>query len=228
MNLRSHSRRRRAQRFMFVDTETTGLPDRRGLPYGVDAPYTDLARYDGCRIVQIAVLITDGDLSVIAEENYVVRAEGFVVPPSAYHRITQNISQRDGVPIGTVADVLLRHLRGGAGGGGVSHVLAHNAAFDLPVIKAEMLRAGRRDVIAALDACTTVCTMHLTKQAVGILRNGTVKPPRLQELYEFATGKAMENAHDALWDIRQTREAVAALVGRGVIAICGVTASTSS
>lgn len=64
-------------------------------------------------------------------------------------------------------------------------VVAHNIAFDMSVLKSELLRANRKDLIAILDSKQHVCTMV---EAVKLSRN--VRLPKL-ETSRFAQKRNM-------------------------------------
>ena len=44
---------------LFLDTETSGLPDTRNLRWGVYPNYKDKDKYSNARIVQFSMLLTD-------------------------------------------------------------------------------------------------------------------------------------------------------------------------
>ena len=78
-------------------------------------------------------------------------------------------------------------------------VVAHNATFDMKMIKAEVMRLGRNDhmrVCPWLDTCYYGYQLCQGKQA-----NGRAKYPTLSELYFKVKGKEPEKVHDAAADV---------------------------
>ena len=57
--------------------------------------------------------------------------------------------------------------------------------------------------------------MVLTKPHVKATdKNGKLKNPKLSELYEFATGRPMENAHDSLHDTRNLHSSIVEIASK--------------
>ena len=50
---------------LFFDVETTGLPIRGNLPYGINPVYNKLESYNNARIVQITIMLCDENLNEI-------------------------------------------------------------------------------------------------------------------------------------------------------------------
>ncbi len=112
---------------VIFDTETTGLPKTRG------RPYNDLDNWP--RIVEIAWQIF-GKTEI---KSYLIRPNGFTIPAeaSAIHGITTEQASGEGVDIKEALTLFLADVRA------CGTIVAHNLkGFDLPVVRAEMLRAG--------------------------------------------------------------------------------------
>jgi len=186
---------------LVVDTETTGLPQRP--PWGscTDPVPQDLEMYDGVRIVSIAWIVRDlGSGADLGEGYYVVKPEGFVVPLEAteVHGITHAYAEEHGKPLGWVLDRLKEDVeRHGAG-----LLVAHNLAFDIRVIKSELYRADRMDVMKAIKGMQPICTMRRSRV---VMRCD--KMPKLVELYAHCfPEREMPHAHNALHDARHCCE----------------------
>lgn len=133
--------------FVF-DTETTGLPPRNADP-------SHYRLWDGCRIVQIAWHIYDERGHLEESACYYVKPT-FVIPPqsTAIHGITQEIAERDGIPLWKMLQIVHEKLRG------VSCIVAHNLEFDLKVLLSEFARMSDMEGYHALEGKQRVCTMR--------------------------------------------------------------------
>ena len=54
-----------------IDTETTGLPKSRG--FGHTPSYTELDKYNECRMVQIAWIICDNDGNIKSQKSFLIQ-----------------------------------------------------------------------------------------------------------------------------------------------------------
>ena len=83
--------------YLIFDTETTGLPKNW------NAPATNIHNWP--RLVQIAWLIFDKLENQVESKNFIIRPDGFVIPPAAtqVHGITMEKAQKEGDQL---ADVL--------------------------------------------------------------------------------------------------------------------------
>ena len=184
---------------LILDVETTGLPGKATSTVDALSGYRDLTRFDSARIVQMSMMLCDSSLNEVQFHDFVVKADGFHIHNSSFHGITNEMSQLHGVAFTDVARVLEGLLDCG-----VTDIVAHNAAFDLNVIKSELCRYGLDDIIHKLDGTHTVCTMKGTKNLVGAKMAGTrkaLKFPSLGELYTFTFRKNIQNAHNSKYDV---------------------------
>jgi hypothetical protein len=180
-----------------LDTETTGLPDRVGLQWGQTHPYTAIERYNSCRLVQLCIVVTDEAFVTKEKFNWIIDA-GVHVPNPEFHGVTDAIVAERGISVAEMADRLDAILRQGVGS-----ICAHNAAFDMNVIRSELFRANKIESIRQLDAVPIFCSMQKTTDIVCIPLKGRrhgFKPPTLAELYVKTTGKRLENAHNCVYD----------------------------
>jgi DNA polymerase-3 subunit alpha len=152
-------------KILILDTETTGLPPRNTNP----AMYT---KWDMCRVVQIAWHIYDqhGNLE---EKVCMLVKPTFQIPESstAIHGITQEMAEKEGVPMWKVLDMLGARLPR------ISHLVAHNLEFDRKVILSEMARYNDMEMYNVFNSVTGVCTM-LTNTLPG------QRWPKLVDLYK--------------------------------------------
>lgn len=171
--------------FIVFDTETTGLPTSR-----FANPETNVANWNSCRLVQIAWCVYDGSGSVIEDYVAIVKPKDFIIPPSNYHFITHDIAMKKGKAAKTVLNNFVKVIEKYPG----CILIAHNYKFDHDVVVSEMARLKMNSGIKTINESNNHCTMiNLT--------TGGRKYISLGEAYRNATGKSLENAHDALVDV---------------------------
>jgi DNA polymerase III epsilon subunit-like protein len=189
---------------LFLDTETTGLPDTHNLRWGVYPYYKKLDKYSNARIVQFSMLITDNKFKFIDVKDYIIKREGFDITNKEFHGITNEISDELGVSFDTVAvEIFYENLKN------VSHIIAHNVAFDIGVIKSELYRRNHQYIIDEIDKKTLLCTMKHMKPILKIINQyGNYKNPSLNEIYKFNFNKDVENAHNSLYDVYNLHKVV--------------------
>lgn len=195
-------------KILFFDTETTGLP------VNFYEPYTNIENWT--RLVQLSWITEDTDTKEKKENDFIIRPEGFTIPDAAakIHNITTEIAERDGVNLRAalsdfVQDMLLADL-----------LVAHNIEFDKNVICSEIYRTaiklmGEKELLLEFGFRIqnyfmnkrSICTMKLGTNYTKIkTAGGDYKWPKLIELYRHFFGRDFEGQHDALDDIRATRE----------------------
>ena len=189
---------------LFIDTETSGLPDTRNLRWGVYPDYKDLEKYDSARIVQFSILITDTKFKYEDVKDYIIKRENFEITNGEFHGITNEISDTVGVDFNTIAaEIFYEMLKK------TTHIVAHNVGFDVGVIKAELYRRKLQYIIDELDKKTLLCTMKHMKPILKIINQyGNYKNPSLNEIYKFNFKKDVENAHNSLYDVYNLHQVV--------------------
>jgi DNA polymerase III epsilon subunit-like protein len=189
---------------LFLDTETSGLPDTHNLRWGVYPYYKKLDKYSNARIVQFSMLITDNKFKFIDVKDYIIKREGFEITNEKFHGITNDISDEFGVSFDTVAvEIFYENLQK------VSHIIAHNVAFDIGVIKSELYRRNLQFIIDEIDKKTLLCTMKHMKPILKIINQyGNYKNPSLNEIYKYNFNKDVENAHNSLYDVYNLHKVV--------------------
>jgi DNA polymerase III epsilon subunit-like protein len=180
-------------RVIFFDTETTGLPRRRGVSALEDRTvWPDL--------VTISWQVYEGK-DMIRKESYIVKPSGFEIPLESvkFHGITTEMAEYSGIPLKIVltifaADVMASDL-----------IIAHNLDFDKNVIfHAFKWRLGQ-DV----DWWPTreFCSLQKAKDEMKLpSKYGTpsdpYKMPGLDELWTDTFGSPPPpNAHSAERDV---------------------------
>jgi DNA polymerase-3 subunit epsilon len=172
---------------LFFDTETTGIPRN------YRAPASDLNNWP--RLVQIAWLLADDTGVELASAEYIIKPEGFEIPPEAarIHGITTEMAFREGLEIKSVLDQVMADLEK------VSRLVAHNIDFDEKILGAELLRAGH---LNAVETKTRVCTMRSATDFCRLPGQYGYKWPKLEELHHKLFDEALQGAHRALVDVR--------------------------
>ena len=191
-----------------IDFETTGLVDIAGLPYGQFPPYENMEKYKNARAVQFTMMLCNEKFEEIQLTDCIVKVD-FPIPNAHFHGITDEISARKGIPFATIAELLSANLKR------VNHVIAHNAAFDLAILKSELYRHGFTSILEELKKKEVLCTMKHTAPIVNIRRGRHIKDPRLGELYRFVFNEEMKDAHNSEFDVRNLHKAIKALYDSG-------------
>lgn len=173
-------------RYLFFDTETTGLPKN------FRAPYTDVDNWP--RIVQLSWLISENS-TVLKESDNIIKVD-FPIPveSSNVHGITNEVSQAKGRDILLVLQDFLKDVAQS------DALICHNLSFDMNVLKAELLRNQLDPEIAK----KTFCTMKSSVDFCQLPGQYGFKWPKLEELYHILFQEKLENAHDAMVDVKAT------------------------
>jgi DNA polymerase-3 subunit alpha len=183
---------------LFIDTETIGLPVTKNLnlKWGEYPCYTLLNRYDSARIVQLSYMITDNKFNELEIHDYIIKKEKFDIANSQFHGITNEISINKGIDFDKAFDIFYENLKS------VTHIVAHNIAFDINVIKSELYRRDKMHIIEEINKKELLCTMKHCKGILKIINQyGRHKNPSLKEIYKFAFDKELENAHNSKYDV---------------------------
>lgn len=176
---------------LILDTDTTGL--------AMCSNYKNLYRYNNCRIVQLSYMLCDEDFNCINMYDTIIKANGFKIFNSYIHGITDSIA-KTGNDFIKEAKIFMIALKK------VSHIIAHNAPFDMNVIKSELYRHNLLDIIEELNKKEVICTMRTTKNIANIkaktkLGKTYIKMPKLNELFSNIVGEELQNAHNSKYDV---------------------------
>lgn len=172
--------------FLFIDTETTGLPRAGVQP----------------RIVSVAWVIADSAGVERIERALIVRPDGFRIPEEAsrIHGITTERARAEGVPLAEALDA----LAGDVGTHRPTAVVAHNLPFDRPIIDAEYGRLGRPSPLQGLRG---ICTVALSQ------RRWPGQSATLANVHRRLLGTDMAEQHEARADVRACRLVYFGLLG---------------
>lgn len=188
--------------YLFFDTETTGIPS------DYHAPTSNLSNWP--RLVQLSWITTDKDCNIIAQNNFIIYPEGFVIPSDAVrlHGITTDIAKEQGEPLDVVIDKFMKDFNA------ATTIIGHNIAFDKKIIGAELIRLGQKDIMNSKRA---LCTMEIGTNYCKIPGYHGYKWPRLQELHKKLFGYEFEDAHNSMSDVTVTLKCFKEMRKRGLI-----------
>ena len=173
--------------YLFVDTETTGLPD----------DYNSLSSYRDVRLVQIAWIIYDSAGRKLSKRDFIVKPDGFEIPESStkIHKISNSFAISCGKSLTKVLVEFNNALRS------CTHIVAHNLSFDYNVLLSEFNRVR---ISTNIQNLTKVCTKESTTDYCGIVTSRGYKWPSLSELYKKIFHEEIVEAHNAVVDIEAT------------------------
>ena len=179
-------------KLLFIDTETTGRPK------SYSAPISDLDNWP--RLVEVAWLVgsenENREVTLGKPTTCVVMPDGFRIPWDAVkiHGITTADALETGEPLEQVLSMLRQAIQD------ADRIVAHNVSFDVPVLRAEFLRAMLDD---PLEKKVTVCTMQDLTDWCQIPDpcGGGWKFPNLMELHVKLFGRKFRGAHHAENDV---------------------------
>lgn len=175
--------------FVF-DLETTGLPLRRK-----NLSYKDLDVYDNARIVSIAWRLIETDTDEELTNNYfIVKPNAFEIPIEAtnIHGISTEMAEREGVTLNYVMDRVNVDITR------CCTLVAHNIYFDINVLRSELFRMKRYNMINKTYAKNIFCTMMQSR------RQGVVcKISTLAKTYAalFEDEGELQKTHNAFYDV---------------------------
>lgn len=183
--------------FLFVDTETSGLPKNWEAPYGSKGwPY----------VVQIAWIICSADGAEIKRENHYIENIDFKIKKSAQkiHHITSEFLEENGEDKRNVMTKLAADLRQYQ-----PLVVGHFIELDVHMINAAFFRLSMENPIKNLQR---FCTMKASAKYVW---NPSFKYLKLNRFYKTLFNKRPEHLHNALNDASLCAEIFFELIKRG-------------
>jgi DNA polymerase III epsilon subunit-like protein len=169
--------------YIAFDFETSGLPKGR-------KPVTQetLGQYDTCRAVSLSAARFSSKGRLVDTFDAMILPTDFTISPGsiAIHGITEDMARSRGRPFLQVFTDFMTFI-----GPRTKTIVAHNAKFDVSVLRSEMLR---HDVdLSLIEELNFRCTLELYRERF-------LKPIRLGVLYEDIFGEQFEDAHNSLAD----------------------------
>jgi DNA polymerase-3 subunit alpha len=194
--------------FIF-DVETTGLPCKGIQSNGLN--YTNLSKYDTCRMVQISYIVVDKELNIIHKDNHIIQCGDFRIRNGHFHGITEQISREHGITIAELYWRLTYIFKD------ITHIYAHNASFDINVLRSELYRYGFLDLCDRISNTTTLCTIQISRPILNLkcANINRIKAPTLEELFKYTNGGIITNAHNAEYDTLHLYMSIVGLVKSG-------------
>lgn len=174
---------------LVFDTETTGFAKGGVQP----------------RIIQIAWAVYSLSGELLSSRSSLVMPDGWEVPMEKFW-IENGHSTIRCMESGVEINLLLDHLLNDISHYDISHIVAHNLAFDIPVLAAEMNRLR----LVSDKKLKKICTMKSSESLFG-------KWPKLIQLYTYLFNKGFEGEHDAMSDVNACAECFFELVKRNII-----------
>lgn len=169
------------------DTETTGLPDFKKQATDPCQPH----------IVSLAAKLFDDKRDVVAEINFIIKPEGYVIPKemSDIHGITQEKAEKYGIKMGTALKLYLLMCDK------AELLVFHNYPFDEKMIRRDLHHCGMIAEAEAYRARKNFCTMKATTNIVRIPGRAGFKWPKLIEAHQHFFGCGFDDAHTAMADV---------------------------
>lgn len=181
-------------RYLFIDTETTGL----------DVRYHHL--------VQVAWILTDQKDTPITSGNFIIQPQGFSVPVSAsrIHGITNRKAIAEGRPLREVLRLLSYSFDA------ATAIVGHNPAFDLGFLydAAEETGICLQEGLCVYDTSDQGTAFCKLPSSSGHYQYRT---PSLTDLHQILFGYPFKGAHDALADTEAARRCFWGLVQKKYI-----------
>ncbi|MNY28774.1 DNA polymerase III PolC [compost metagenome] len=106
--------------------------------------------------------------------------------------------EKEGVPISEVLPLIVEEINK------ADIIVAHNSAFDMPVLKCEMIRYGFKAKNSPVEICTMKSSVDYCK--IPHANGRGYKWPQLGELYKLLFSEDMGLAHDAFADTTAARK----------------------
>ncbi|MDZ7292871.1 MAG: 3'-5' exonuclease [candidate division KSB1 bacterium] len=172
-------------RYLFLDTETDGLPNKREQPH----------------LVSLTWCIVRPDGIVEKMENHIIRPDGFFIS----HEVTKihGIFHNDALQFGKPCKEVLQRLVRDISFLKEVTIVGHNVKFDLDILKAEL---ARHQIFLDFGHLSVICTMRTTTPYCKLpkRRGKGFKWPTLQELHFFLFGYNFGIAHSSKADVEAT------------------------
>ncbi len=189
--------------FLFLDTETTGLPKK----------WSDNPK-EWPRIIQLAWRLHDTSGKLLFKASSLIKPDGWVVPNEKFWidaGLTQERNEKEGVAIDLVLNEFI-YLRKQ-----YKYLVGHNINFDRKILRGEIMRLGNTDEFTNEYLCTMMKgTKHCAIPQVG---RGGLKWPTLSELHMKLFGTEAQEMHDAGNDLEITAKCFFEMLRLGIITL---------
>ena len=207
---------------VFIDTETTGLPEKNPLDRSTFYTPEMYEKYDKARMIEIACALYElnehnSAMFHIKSFSSIIVPNGFTIENDSLHGISTARAMKYGKPLSEVLKILYYDFFNQA-----DEVIGHNVSFDMNILLSECYRMshdsrnhapfqGTRNSVRCLNIkyealserlkeISTKCTMKMGRKILNLS-----KFPKLTELYSFFNNKHITyQNHRAMEDIQWT------------------------
>ena len=189
--------------FLFLDTETTGLPKSSS---------NDLEKWP--RVVQLAWSLYDRDGNRESLNSFIIYPTDFTIPPSSarIHGITTDRAKTEGISLYMVLPQFSADVEK------AETIIAHNLDFDLPIINTEFLRCKLGTNLSEKQKFCTMKTPGIVSWCKIPKASGYgCKWPTLTELYLLLFQEEFTGSHNAGADVEACAKCFFELRKRGII-----------
>ena len=185
-------------KYLFIDTETTGLPK--------DDSLSPMVTDNWPRLVSFAYILCD-ERDIVDRGYFIIKPNKFIIPieSTKIHGITTAEAVSKGIVLSEVLDIIRPLIEK------CDYIVGHNVVFDINVLNAEFYRYN---MTLPVSLKPFYCTMMLSKDYCGLPNN---KYPTLEELSIILRGEAFKNAHNAMEDTKMVMECFWILTDSGVV-----------
>lgn len=197
------------KKYMIIDTETSGLPEFRG--YNMYYDYKFLNKYKNSRLIQLSWGIYNYNDDLIAINDYIIKPNGFIINNHHIHGITMDNALKNGKNIHQIFDILYGDLQK------VEVIIAHNIQFDVNIIRSELFRQNKRNIIDEMNKKKMVCTLKCAND--NFKKKKIIKSSKLGDLYKYFFDEQIENAHNSKFDVLNTGKIFQEMKKRKLIVI---------
>lgn len=178
--------------YFIIDLETTGLPKTKG--WNNYYSYTEYDKYDSCRAVEIAWIILDTKLQKVIERQYIIKPNGFNIPNSNFHTVTEERAQKEGLEFEEILKILYDDIKD------CGTFLSYNVLFDLNILLSEINRINNSELLNKINNMKKECILVMCADYLD------VNSLKLVDSYKRILGKTLEDAHQALPDTKAACE----------------------
>jgi len=189
---------------LFIDTETTGLPKYSATTATEKWP----------RVVQLAWALYDTDGNCERLNSFIIYPTDFTIPMDSarIHGITTERAKANGTSLYKVLPQFNDDVKRS------STVIAHNLAFDLPVVTTEFLRCRLETDLSLKEPFCTMKAPEVISLCKLPAKSGRgYKWPTLSELHLRLFEEEFSGSHDAGADVRACARCYFELKKRGII-----------
>lgn len=187
---------------MFFDTETNGLPKNW------KAAMQEIDNWP--RVIQLAWQVCTNSGEVVSEMKKLISPDGWSIPNEKFW-IDNGYSTESNTEYGVPMESILKDFISDYNT--CDHLVAHNIAFDHPVLGAEMIRYNHK----ASVKLNKICTMQESIELCKLPGRYGYKFPKLEELHQYLFGEGFDGAHDAMADVNACRRCFFELIKHGII-----------